>query len=94
LDRTGSPLVRAAAILLATTAVSGIAFAYSNQIQNNLLKSRDLLLDQRNSLNRAYTDTGNKIAELQRLQNTIRNYLQDNDRSLRDVDYALHSNPK
>lgn len=76
-------------IALLLAAVLGLgSHAYgqrSEQVYNSLAKSRDALLDQRRYL-QAEAD------KLQKQMDTVNVYLRDNDRALRDVEYAMRRN--
>jgi len=70
--------------------LAGVAvFAYNSSTRNSLLKSRDQIADQRFQLERACSDVDRKMQELQQQKNTMKHYLQDCDRTIRDIDRAL-----
>lgn len=76
-------------LLLCSFFVAGLScLAYgqrSEQVYNSLAKSRDALLDQRRYLQ-------GESDKLQKQLETVNNYLRDNDRALRDVEYAMRRN--
>ena len=78
------------AVILCVGAIEG-AIAYSNPVRNNMLKSRDGLLDQRSKLEQTYNALGTQIAQMQRQRTTVYSYLRDVDGAIRDVDRALSS---
>lgn len=84
---TISGKILAAAIV--ALVLGGAVAAYTSSARNSLLRSRDEVADQRYQLEKAYNDLGQKIEELQRQQYTIGRYLQDCDRTLREIDRAL-----
>jgi len=65
------------------------ASAYSSAARNSLLKSRDQVADQRYQLEKAYSDVDRAIQELEQKKSTMGRYLQDCDRTLREIDRAL-----
>ena len=65
--------------------------AYSSAVRDNLLKSRDALLDQQAQLERTDSALAGKIKDMQNQRATINMYLKDIDRSLRDLDIALQN---
>lgn len=69
--------------------VSGAASAYDSAVYNNLMKTRDALLQQRDYLQKAYDDTQRQIDALQQKMTRINSYLDQNDKNLRDIDAAL-----
>lgn len=78
-------------VLLAFVSFAAAGWAYSSAARNSLLRSRDQVLDQKAQLERAYTDIDRKIAELQQQKYNAGRYIQDCDRSLRDIDRALNA---
>ena len=64
------------------------ANAYSG-VYDNLQRTRDALLDQRKHLQEVYDQTSTQIDQLQQKLSRIDNYLNQNDRALRDVESAL-----
>lgn len=75
------------ASLLIVTSLA--ALAYSSDVRNSLLKSRDQVVDQRSKLEMAYSDIDKKIDQLQQQKASINRYLQDCDRTIRDLDKTL-----
>jgi septal ring factor EnvC (AmiA/AmiB activator) len=73
------------AVVLATAA----GLAYTSDARNSLLRSRDQVADQRFQLEKAYSEVDRKIQELQQQKYSIGKYLQDCDRTIRDIDKAL-----
>jgi len=69
--------------------IGGSATAYDNQVTNNLLRTRDALLDQKTHLQTAADQIGSKIDTLQRQLDTVNQYLNDTDKALRDVEIAI-----
>ncbi len=69
--------------------VTGTALAYDTGVYNNLLKTRDALLQQRDYLQRAYDDTAKQIDLLQQKLGRVNDYLDQNNKNLRDIDTAL-----
>ncbi len=65
------------------------SFAYDQQVYNNLLKSRDALLGQKNELQAAYDATQKEIDELNAKLGRIDGYMKQVNSSLKDVDTAL-----
>ncbi len=65
------------------------AYAYTSSARNSLLKSRDQVADQRAKLERAYSEIDQKIAQLQDQKYSINRYLQDCDRTIREIDKTL-----
>lgn len=75
--------------LISFVVLAGAAWSYSSGARDSLLKSRDQVADQRAQLQSAYSDIDRKIDELQKQKFNIGQYLQDCDRTLRDIDKAL-----
>ena len=69
---------------------TGWVRAYDAATINNLNRSRDALLDQRNYLQQQADVVNKKIDSLQKQLDVINSYLRDNDRALRDVEVALN----
>lgn len=69
--------------------LTGPAGAYSNQVYNNLQRTRDALLDQRDRLQRAYNNVSKQIDELQQKKVRLNSYLDQTEQSLRDVERSL-----
>lgn len=67
---------------------SSFSSAYSS-----LQRSRDALLDQRKYLQSEADKLSNRIYDLQKQLDTVNAYLRDNDRTLRDVEYAIRRLP-
>lgn len=75
--------------LAVVQAFSGTASAYDSGVYNNLMKTRDALLQQRDYLQKAYDDTSKQIDQLQQKLSRVNSYLNQNDKNLRDIDDAL-----
>ena len=75
--------------LIAAVMWAGSATALDSHIYDNLQRSRDALLTQRNHLQQTADDISRKIDALQRQQDTVNSYLRDTDNALHDVDEAL-----
>jgi septal ring factor EnvC (AmiA/AmiB activator) len=58
---------------------------------NDLERSRDNLLDQRNHLQQEADQIGRQIDALQQRLSRINDALRDNDANLRDIERALHN---
>jgi septal ring factor EnvC (AmiA/AmiB activator) len=69
--------------------LTGSAGAYSNQVYNNLQRSRDALLNQRDQLQRAYDNVSQQIDELQQKRDRLNTYLNQTAASLSDVERSL-----
>lgn len=65
--------------------------AYTSAVRDNLMKSRDALLDQQAQLERTDSALAGKIRDMQNQRATINMYLKDIDRSIRDLDMALQN---
>jgi septal ring factor EnvC (AmiA/AmiB activator) len=65
------------------------ALAYDNMVYNNLSRSRQALLDQRQHLQESADRIGRQLDELNRQMNTVNTYLRDTDSALRDVETSL-----
>jgi septal ring factor EnvC (AmiA/AmiB activator) len=76
-------------VVSAFTANQVLAAGYDPNVYNNLMKTRDALLQQRDYLQKAYDDTNKQIDALQQKMTRINNYLDQNDKNLRDIDQAL-----
>jgi len=81
------------AVIFTVLALStfGSATAFDQQVYNNLLKSRDALLEQKQYLQSAYDEVSTSLEALQVKQDRLNKYLDQNDRALRDVDTTLRS---
>ena len=87
-------LRRAAQVLglvsLATVTWSmGYVYAYQTDVNKNLLRTRDALLDQRSHLEQSADAVGKRIDELNRQLDIINSYLRDTDKAIRDVNAAM-----
>jgi peptidoglycan hydrolase CwlO-like protein len=78
-------------VTLATLAITGIpwAKAYDPSVYNNLQKSRDALLSQRQDLQAAYDRVNQQINQLNQSLTRLDSYLRQTDQSLRDVESAM-----
>jgi hypothetical protein len=65
------------------------ATAYDPSVYNNLQKSRDALLSQRQDLQAAYDQVTQQIDQLNQKLIRIDSYLRQTDQSLRDVESAM-----
>lgn len=63
--------------------------SYDPYVYDNLKKSRDALLSQRDELQRALYDVNQQIGRLQSRQSRLDSYVKQVDQSLRDVEDAL-----
>lgn len=63
--------------------------AYDQQVYNNLMKSRDALLQQQTELQTAYDQTQKQIDALNAKLGRIDTYLKQVNSSIKDVDTAL-----
>jgi peptidoglycan hydrolase CwlO-like protein len=77
--------------LLTLLVISGSpkAKAYDPTVYNNLQRSRDALLSQRQDLQTAYDQVTQQIDQLNQKLNRIDSYLRQTDQSLRDVESAM-----
>lgn len=73
---------------------TGNARAVDMGVYDNLQKTRDALLQQRDYLQRAYDDTSKAVDALQRKLSHINEYLDRNDKNLHDIDQALSAYPR
>ncbi len=76
-------------LLLVCFLLAAAAIAYSNGVHDSLLRSRDQVADQRQQLERAYSEVDKKINQLQDQKYSISRYLQECDKTMRDLDKAL-----
>ncbi len=92
-----SPIARLSTRLMLSTA-AGIVLStmptqpsssYDSYVYENLKKSRDALLSQRDELQRAMSDTDQAIGRLQSKQTRLDSYIKQVNQSLRDVEDAL-----
>jgi len=83
--------LRLSGLVLAIVAswTMGYAHAYSSDVRNNLNKTRDALLDQRQHLQERADSINQRLAELNRSLDVVNSYLRDTDRNIRDIDDAL-----
>lgn len=65
------------------------SMAYDVSVYNNLLKSRDALVQQQSELQRAYDETQKQIDSLNQKLGRIDAYLKQVNSSIKDVDTAL-----
>lgn len=70
--------------------ISTQAKAYDSSVYNNLMRTRDALLQQRDYLRRSADETSKQLDQLQQKMGRINNYLDQNDKNLRDIDAALN----
>lgn len=89
LGRVGYFVLGAVSSVTVVQLFSGTASAYDSAVYNNLMKTRDALMQQRDYLRQAYDDTSKQIDALQQKMNRINSYLDQNDKNLRDLDTAL-----
>jgi septal ring factor EnvC (AmiA/AmiB activator) len=76
--------------LLFTLAFANLAaLALDNMIYNNLSRSRQALLDQRQHLQESADRIGRQLDALNRQMDTVNSYLRDTDSALRDVETSL-----
>ena len=73
------------AILLTTAGHAGV----DPRVYNNLMKSRDALLNQQQYLQKALDALTQQAKDLDDKINSLRDYMNQNDQALRDVDRAL-----
>lgn len=76
-------------LLIATWSMGYAHAAYQSEVNKNLLRTRDALLDQRAHLEQARDGIGRKIDELSRQLDIVNSYLRDTDKAIRDVDAAM-----
>jgi uncharacterized membrane-anchored protein YhcB (DUF1043 family) len=76
---------------LATLVITGtpLAKAYDPSVYNNLAKSRDALLSQRQDLQAAYDRVTQQLDQLNQSLTRLDSYLKQTDQSLRDVESAM-----
>jgi hypothetical protein len=67
------------------------AAAYDSSVTSSLLHSKDALLTQRAELLDAYDKRKAQIAQIQSEIDRLQGYIQDTDRTLRDIDIALRN---
>ena len=82
----------AAAFLTLAILLIEAAAAYDPRIEQDLRRSRDALLTQKDELERAGNSIDDKVSELQKQRERIDYYLRDTDRALRNIDAALRNN--
>lgn len=78
-------------LALSVILVAGAVFAYNSDARNSLLRTRDQVADQRAQLERAYSQLDQQIDQLQQKKTAVYHYLQDCDRSIKDLDRALNA---
>lgn len=76
-------------LLIATWGAGYVQAAYQTDVNRNLQRTRDALLDQRAHLEQAADSIGKKIDELNRQLDIVNSYLRDTDKAIRDVDAAM-----
>ncbi|HEY9714635.1 MAG TPA: hypothetical protein V6C72_14300 [Chroococcales cyanobacterium] len=79
------------AILLGSACLPVRLARAESRLVNDLLRSRDALVEQRQELEQASDRIAAQIADLQRKQVRIDAYLRDTDHALRNVDSSLRS---
>ena len=67
------------------------AEAYSDQVYNSLLRTRDALIDQKKSIEQALESTRQKIDALNAHLKTLEDYLNQTEADLKDVERALRN---
>jgi uncharacterized protein YlxW (UPF0749 family) len=79
------------AMLLSAAAWAGsAATAYNNPaLYENLMRSRDALLTQKQHLNESADSIKQRINELQKQLDSVNQYISDTDNAVHDVDDAL-----
>ncbi len=76
--------------LLVSLGVANLAaFALDSMVYNNLSRSRQALLDQRQHLQESADRIGRQIDTLNRQLDTVNAYLRDTDTALRDVESTM-----
>jgi 3-methyladenine DNA glycosylase Tag len=68
------------------------AVAYDSHVEGNLKYSRDALLKQRSEIEAVCDRKAAQVAQLQSEIDRFHQYLEDTDRSLRNIDSALRGN--
>ena len=68
----------------------GYANAYDSNVVQNLYKTRDALVDQRNHLLTKSDQIKNRINELNKQLGVIDSYIRDTDKNIRDVEDAIN----
>jgi cell division protein FtsB len=81
--------ILAVALLVITGWMGSAAVAYDSGVYDNLNRSRDALLSQREHLEQTADSLNKRIAQLQQQLDSVNSYLRDTDRAIRDVDSAL-----
>lgn len=74
---------------LLVACLSSMALSQSQIIYNNLLKSRDALMDQRRYLISEADRLNQQMIALKKNIELVNGYLRDNDKAVADVDNAL-----
>jgi septal ring factor EnvC (AmiA/AmiB activator) len=77
------------ACVISFAIATAAAVAFQSAARTSLLKSRDQVADQKQNLERVYSDLDRKIAAMQDQKAQVGRYLTDCDRTLRDLDHAL-----
>jgi len=75
--------------LIAALTWAGSAAAVDNTVIDNLKRSRDALLTQRQNLQESADAISRRIDELQHQLDSVNSYLRDTDSAIHDVDGAL-----
>lgn len=75
--------------IAATLFVTVIAPSPAYDPYDRLKASRDAMLSQQREVQRSYNEVNTQIDELRRQQSILEQYLQQLDRSIRDVDRAM-----
>jgi chromosome segregation ATPase len=76
-------------VLLGLSSFSPMSFAYDEQAYENLLRSRDALVNQQADLQTEYDDTNRQIDALNARLTSIDYYLRQLDSSMKDLDTAI-----
>lgn len=63
--------------------------AYNPEVVNNLNRTRDALLDQRQHLQERSDSITRQVGELNRQLDVVNSYLRDTDKNIRDIEDAL-----
>lgn len=74
--------------LVVAQAMPGVS-ARDQRVYDNLMRSRDALVNQRAYLQKGMDDINGQIHDLQEKSNRINDYLKQVDQALHDVDIAL-----
>lgn len=76
-------------LVLSFSSAAYVHAAYNPAVVNNLNKTRDALLDQRQHLQERSDAIARQISELSRQQDVVNSYLRDTDKNIKDIEDAL-----